>query len=168
MFTSLFHEKKVSPFDLFRYYLPQMVYGAVDGTVTTFAVVAGATWGDLTNATIIILGLANLFADGASMSISAYLAAKSEKVGNKTPLSIAIWTLVAFVIVWFIPLIPYVFDVWAFRLSCLMTGIAFVGIGVLKGYLSHTSTVASGLQTLGLGTIAALISYGVGAWLAWL
>ena len=99
MFTSLFHEKKVSPFDLFRYYLPQMVYGAVDGTVTTFAVVAGATGGDLTNATIIILGLANLFADGASMSISAYLAAKSEKVGKKTPISIALWTLVAFVIV---------------------------------------------------------------------
>lgn len=47
-----------------------------------------------------------------------------------------------------------------------MTGVAFTGIGVLKGYLSHTSTVTSGLQTLGLGTIAALIAYGVGAWLA--
>ena len=67
--------------------------------MTTFAVVAGATGGDLSNKTIIILGLANLFADGASMSSSAYLAAKSEKMGKKTPLSIALWTLVAFVIV---------------------------------------------------------------------
>lgn len=43
MFTSLFPQKKIDPLTLFRTYLPQMVYGAVDGTVTTFAVVAGAT-----------------------------------------------------------------------------------------------------------------------------
>lgn len=57
-----------------------MVYGAVDGTVTTFAVVAGATGGGLASTVIIILGLANLFADGVSMSISAYLSARSEKL----------------------------------------------------------------------------------------
>lgn len=151
---------------VFRDYLPQMVYGAVDGTVTTFAVVAGATWGNLSSATIIILWLANLFADGASMSISAYLAAKSEKLGKKTPLSIALWTLIAFVIVGFIPIMPYVFDMGSFSLSCLMTGVAFVIIGLFKGYLSRASMIASGLQTLALGTIAALIAYGVGAWLA--
>jgi VIT1/CCC1 family predicted Fe2+/Mn2+ transporter len=47
-----------------------------------------------------------------------------------------------------------------------MTGVAFAGIGILKGYLSHTSTIFSGLQTLALGAIAAFIAYGVGAWLA--
>lgn len=151
---------------MFRHYLPQMVYGAVDGTVTTFAVVAGATGGNLSSATIIILWLANLFADGASMSISAYLAAKSEKLGNKSPLSIALWTLAAFIVVGFIPMIPYVFDVGSFQLSCLMTGVAFVGIGLLKWYLSRASMIASGLQTLALGTIAAVIAYSVGAWLA--
>lgn len=127
-----FFRKKPSYLQMFRNYLPQMVYGAVDGTVTTFAVVAGATGGHLSSATIIILGLANLFADGASMSISAYLAAKSEKLGKKTPLSIALWTLVAFIIVGFIPVMPYVFDMGSFRLSCVMTGIAFTGIGLLK------------------------------------
>ncbi len=151
---------------MFRHYLPQMVYGAVDGTVTTFAVVAGATGGNLSSATIIILWLANLFADGASMSISAYLAAKSEKLGKKSPLSIALWTLAAFIVVGFVPMIPYVFDVGSFQLSCLMTGIAFVGIGLLKWYLSRASMIASGLQTLALGTIAAVIAYSVGAWLA--
>jgi VIT1/CCC1 family predicted Fe2+/Mn2+ transporter len=138
----------------------------VDGTVTTFAVVAGATGGDLSNKTIIILWMANLFADGASMSISAYLSARSEKLWKKTPLSIALWTLVAFIAVGFIPMIPYVFDIGSFQLSCLMTGLAFLSIGVVKWYLSHTSSVLSGLQTLGLGTVAALIAYGVGAWLA--
>ena len=151
---------------MFRHYLPQMVYGAVDGTVTTFAVVAGATGWNLSSATIIILWLANLFADGASMSISAFLAAKSEKLGNKSPLSIALWTLAAFIVVGFVPMIPYVFDVGSFQLSCLMTGVAFVGVGLLKWYLSRASMIASGLQTLALGTIAAVIAYSVGAWLA--
>lgn len=132
MFTSLLARNKKAPVSIFHIYLPQMVYGAVDGTVTTFAVVAGATGGDLSSKTIIILGLANLFADGVSMSISAYLAAKSEKIGMKTPFSIALWTLVAFVIVGFIPMIPYVFGLGSFQLSCLMTGTAFLAIGLVK------------------------------------
>lgn len=162
MFTALFSSKKT----ILQTYLPQIVYGAVDGTVTTFAVVAGATGGNLSSTTIIILWLANLFADGASMSISAYLSARSEKLGQKTPLSIALWTLVAFIVVGFIPLIPYVFSIGSFSLSCLMTAFAFLGIGIVKWHLSHTSALISGLQTLGLWTVAALIAYGVGAWLA--
>jgi vacuolar iron transporter family protein len=151
---------------LLKKYLPQMVYWAVDGTVTTFAVVAGATGGDLSNKIIIILGLANLFADGVSMSISAYLSARSEKLGKKTPLSIALWTLVAFIVIGFVPMIPYVFGIGTFQLSCLMTGVAFMGIGLIKWYLSHGSMIFSGLQTLWLGTVAALIAYWVGAGLA--
>lgn len=100
------------------------------------------------------------------MSISAYLSARSEKLGSKTPASIALWTLIAFIVVGFIPLIPYVFALGSFQLSCLMTGFAFLSIGVVKGYLSHTSMLLSGLQTLGLGTVAAIIAYAVGAWLA--
>ena len=84
------------------------------------------------------------------MSISAYLAAKSEKLGEKTPLSIAIWTLAAFVIIGFTPMIAYVFDIGSFELSCLMTALAFIAIGIVKGYLSHTPMVLSALQTLGL------------------
>lgn len=66
------------------------------------------------------------------MSISAYLSARSEKLGQKTPLSIALWTLVAFIVVGFIPLIPYVFSIGSFSLSCLMTAFAFLGIGIVK------------------------------------
>lgn len=166
MFSSLFHHKKSSPLALFRHYLPQMVYGAVDGTVTTFAVVAGATGGNLSSKTIIILWFANLFADGVSMSISAYLAAKSEKLREKTPLSIGIWTLLAFIIVGFVPLVPYAFGSGSFVLSCWMTGIAFLIIWLAKWRLSHTSMLISGMQTLILGTVAALIAYAVWVWLA--
>jgi VIT1/CCC1 family predicted Fe2+/Mn2+ transporter len=60
-------------------YLREFVYGGIDGAVTTFAVVAGAVGANLDISIIIILGFANLFADGFSMSIGAYLSSKSEK-----------------------------------------------------------------------------------------
>lgn len=62
----------------FQNYLGEFVYGSIDGSVTTFAVVAGSVGAELNSSIIIILGFANLFADGFSMSIGAYLATKSE------------------------------------------------------------------------------------------
>jgi VIT1/CCC1 family predicted Fe2+/Mn2+ transporter len=60
-------------------YLGEFVYGGIDGAVTTFAVVSGAVGAGLGNNVIIILGLANLIADGFAMSVGAYLSSKSEK-----------------------------------------------------------------------------------------
>lgn len=60
-------------------YLPDFVYGANDGIVTTFAVVAGATGAVLSPGVVIILGLANLVADGFSMGASNFLALRSER-----------------------------------------------------------------------------------------
>lgn len=59
-------------------YLPEFVYWWIDGLVTTFAVVAWATWANLDLSIVLILWFANLFADGFSMSVGAYLASKSE------------------------------------------------------------------------------------------
>jgi len=60
-------------------YLGDFVLGGIDGSVTTFAVVAGAAGAGLPSSIVIILGLANLFADGFSMSIGCYLSAKSDR-----------------------------------------------------------------------------------------
>ncbi len=60
-------------------YIREIVYGGNDGIVTTFAVVAGTVGADLPNYVIIILGLANLFADGLSMATGAYLSEKSDQ-----------------------------------------------------------------------------------------
>ncbi len=60
-------------------YLGEFVYGGIDGAVTTFAIVAGSVGADLNSAIIVILGFANLLADGFSMSIGAYLAAQTEQ-----------------------------------------------------------------------------------------
>ncbi|MCP4383959.1 MAG: hypothetical protein GY798_21550 [Hyphomicrobiales bacterium] len=59
-------------------YLRDWVYGGIDGTVTTFAVVAGVVGADLSASIVIILGLANLFADGFSMAAGNYSATKAE------------------------------------------------------------------------------------------
>lgn len=60
-------------------YIADFVYGANDGIVTTFAVVAGATGALLSPGIIIILGIANLIADGFSMGASSFLSLRSEK-----------------------------------------------------------------------------------------
>jgi len=63
----------------YQEYLGEFVYGGIDGSVTTFAVVAGSVGGNLDSSVILILGFANLLADGFSMSIGAYLSARSEE-----------------------------------------------------------------------------------------
>jgi len=60
-------------------YLGDAVLGGIDGCITTFAVVAGATGGALSPLVVIILGFANLIADGFSMAVSNYHATRSER-----------------------------------------------------------------------------------------
>lgn len=59
-------------------YLKDFVYGAVDGAVTTFAVVSGVAGAELSSGVIIVLGLANLLADGFSMAASNFLGSRAE------------------------------------------------------------------------------------------
>ena len=59
--------------------IEDFVYGATDGAVTTFAVVAGVVGVALSPSIILILGFANLFADGFSMAIGNYLGANLKR-----------------------------------------------------------------------------------------
>lgn len=59
--------------------LGDAILGGVDGIITTFAVVAGTTGGQLPTFIVIILGLANLLADGFSMAVSNYLGTRSRQ-----------------------------------------------------------------------------------------
>lgn len=59
-------------------YLGEFVYGGIDGTVTTFAVVAGSAGAGFDPGVVLILGIANLVADGLSMSVGDFLSTKSE------------------------------------------------------------------------------------------
>ncbi len=173
-------------------YLGPLVYGGIDGCVTTFAVVSGSVGADLDSAYIIVLGFANLLADGFSMSIGAYLSSKSELsleqkrtastgeqeppahatvLAGKTPLKVGLATYLAFIFVGLIPLLIYVWDYFfpveanLFLTSSLLTGLGFAVIGWLKAHVTGTSVIRGLLETLSLGAIAAVVAYGIGHWL---
>jgi VIT1/CCC1 family predicted Fe2+/Mn2+ transporter len=59
-------------------YLRDMIYGGIDGAVTTFAIVAGVQGAGLPHKIIVALGLANILADGFSMAASNYSGTKAE------------------------------------------------------------------------------------------
>jgi len=108
-------------------YLAEVIYGANDGIVTTFAVVSGVAGAALNPSIVLILGAANLFADGFSMGMSNYLSRRSEldyqrsKTGRhreemnglaagKSPGRTAFVTFLAFVVAGWAPLIPYILE----------------------------------------------------------
>ncbi|AWF83085.1 hypothetical protein BTJ40_20920 [Microbulbifer sp. A4B17] len=59
--------------------LSDFVLGAIDGCVTTFAIVAGAFGAGFSEAVVLVMGFANLIADGFSMAVSNYEAASVER-----------------------------------------------------------------------------------------
>ena len=62
-----------------QHYIRDLVYGANDGIITTFAVVAGVTGGALSPRAVLIVGAANLLADGLSMGVGNYLGIRAEE-----------------------------------------------------------------------------------------
>ena len=60
-------------------YIKSFIYGGLDGTITTFAVVAGVAGASLNTSIVLILGFANLIADGISMAFGDYLSTKAER-----------------------------------------------------------------------------------------
>ena len=60
-------------------YLRDWVYGGIDGTVTTFAIMAGVVGASLSSSVVVILGIANLLADGFSMAAANYTGTKAEQ-----------------------------------------------------------------------------------------
>ncbi len=66
-----------------RSLLRDFVYGSIDGTVTTFAIISGVAGAGLPQNVIIVLGLANVLADGFSMATSNYLGTRSEQFNHR-------------------------------------------------------------------------------------
>jgi VIT1/CCC1 family predicted Fe2+/Mn2+ transporter len=61
-----------------KWHFDDFIYGSIDGAVTTFAIVAGVVGADLSPIIILILGFANLFADGFAMASANYQASKAK------------------------------------------------------------------------------------------
>lgn len=74
-------------------YIKDIIYGANDGIVTTFAVVAGVMGGGLSEMIIVLIGVASLFADAFSMAVSNFLGSKSEAEFYEKERKIEEWEL---------------------------------------------------------------------------
>src|SRR4029453_9581707 len=66
-----------------RHYIRDLVYGANDGIITTFAVVSGVAGGQLSQLAVLVVGAANLAADGVSMGGGDFLAIRAAKARRK-------------------------------------------------------------------------------------
>jgi VIT1/CCC1 family predicted Fe2+/Mn2+ transporter len=214
-------------------YLRDAVYGAIDGAVTTFAVIAGVFGANLDVAIVLILGVGNLLADGFSMAVSNFLGTRAEQqrheqarreeeahvreipegereevrqifarrglsgdaldqvvdaitsdpkqwvdimmreelglaVTGTSALKAAAYTFAAFVVVGSLPLLAYIYEaafgglaepfVW----SAVMTGAAFFLVGAVKGRYVGESWIRSAVETLAVGSLAALIAFMAG------
>lgn len=153
--------------------LHSVVGSANDGITTTFAVVAGALGASLSPSVILILGFANLFADGLSMSTGSYLGVKAEiefeegkgqniKVG-KEPLKNALTTFVSFFIAGLVPLLPYLFGLKnSFVISCISVVSALFVVGLLRGRYTNKNILGTGIENTLIGGMSAVLAYTVG------
>ena len=158
-------------------YVPEIIYGANDGIVTTFAVVAGVTGAALYPSVVVILGIANLLADAFSMGMSDYLSRQSDiayqaTLGEnaaieKAPVYTALVTFVSFVIAGWTPLLPYITAIRPlFELSVVTTAVVFFLVGASRTFVTRRSWYRSGAEMLGIGLLAAGVAYGTGAFLS--
>lgn len=157
-----------------RHYIRDLVYGANDGIITTFAVVAGVAGGGVASHIVLIVGAANLAADGLSMGVGNYLAINAHEgalAAEGLPEEEAhawkhgVATFFAFVVAGAVPLLPYVFadNASSLSLSAFATFAALFGIGAARSLVTTDLWWKSGLQMLALGLFVAAAGFAAGA-----
>jgi VIT1/CCC1 family predicted Fe2+/Mn2+ transporter len=158
-----------------RHYIRELIYGANDGMITTFAVVAGVAGGGLSLRVVLIIGAANLFADGLSMAVGNYLSIRSHESVLETqqlpeeeafPSRHAGATFVAFLVAGTVPLVPYMIPrlpLERFTLSMVFTFLAMFAVGASRASIANVRWWRAGLEMLGLGAVVAAVAYGCGA-----
>ena len=155
-----------------RHYLRDIIYGASDGIVTTFAVVAGVAGAKLPRWIVVILGIANLISDGFSMGASNYLAIRSEESARQSegrdglepfPARHGFATFAAFVVAGAVPLLAYLFKTPnPFIVSTALAFAALFFVGAARCWVATRCWWKAGLEMLAVGAIAAMIAYGIG------
>jgi vacuolar iron transporter family protein len=160
---------------LIRHYIRDLVYGANDGIITTFAVVAGVTGGSLSHMAVLVVGAANLAADGLSMGVGNYLSIRAHEsarraerlpVDERHPWRHGVATFAAFVAAGVVPLTPYLLPLDSgdrFVWSVALTLAALFGVGAARGAVTADAWWRAGAEMLSLGVVVAAAAYGAGA-----
>ena len=174
------HHEPTGVIQIARHYIRDMVYGANDGIITTFAVVAGVTGGSLSPRAVLIVGAANLFADGLSMGVGNYLSIRSNESARAAedlpeeeanPARHGIATFLSFFAAGAIPLAPYVTPLVDGRRLVASIVLTFGGlflIGSLRSLVTVDRWWTAGLEMLALGAVVAVGAYASGAFVSWL
>ena len=150
--------------------LRDAVFSADDGIITTFAIVAGSTAAGFSSSVVLILGFANVFADGFSMASGIYVGVKSEREFERangvshwktdSPINHALISFTSFAFGGIWPLVPYLFlERPSFYLSIAIVAASMFLIGVAKSFYTKKNWLKSGLEVLIIGLIAATIAY---------
>jgi VIT1/CCC1 family predicted Fe2+/Mn2+ transporter len=142
-------------------YLQDFIYGSIDGIITNFVVIAGVAGANLPNSTIIILGLANTFADAFSMATSRYLSNDKNESKN------ALVTFISFISLGIISIIPFFTKKKLsqkerkekFIMSYILTFVMLSIVGMIKGYILQKSILYYWFETILIGGFASFISY---------
>ena len=173
------HQEPRGALQIVRHYIRDVVYGANDGLITTFAVVAGVAGGALSHTAILIVGVANLAADGLSMGVGNYLAIRAHESAREadnlpeeeaSPLRHGAATFLAFAGAGMIPLLPYMTGPSTesqFAISTFLTLSTLFGVGAARGTVTSGRWFSAGVEMLGLGLVVAAAAYGAGALVAW-
>lgn len=167
------HQEPVGLQATARHYIRDVVYGANDGIITTFAVVAGVTGGALNARAVLIIGAANLFADGLSMGVGNYLSIRSDEGAREAaglpeeeanPARHGIATVLAFVVAGAVPLVPFLIPgVHGPSWSIVWTFVALFAVGAARSLVTTDRWWRAGGEMLGLGALVAVAAYGSGA-----
>jgi VIT1/CCC1 family predicted Fe2+/Mn2+ transporter len=172
------HVEPIGPLQIARHYIRELIYGANDGIITTFAVVAGVAGGGLSLRVVLIIGAANLFADGLSMAVGNYLSIRSHESVLEAqdlpeeeafPFRHAGATFLAFVMAGSVPLVPYMLAAFpADRLasSIVLTLLTMFVVGASRALIANVRWWRAGLEMLTLGALVAAIAYGSGGMVA--
>lgn len=172
------HRDPVGAVDRARHYLGDLIYGANDGLITTFAVVAGVTGGELSHQAVLVVGVANLFADGLSMGVGNYLSIRSRESAREAqglpeeearPVRHGMATWLAFVVAGSVPLLPFLAPgavIDRFPLSAFSTLMTLFGIGAARALVTVDRWWMAGIEMLVLGILVAAAAYGSGALVA--
>jgi VIT1/CCC1 family predicted Fe2+/Mn2+ transporter len=154
-----------------RRYLPDLVFGANDGLITTFAIVSGVVGAGLPERVILILGFANLVADGFSMGASNFLSrrsyAEAERREARQPAARhGAATLLSFIVAGGVPLIAYLLplpDDSRFPVAASLTLATLFAVGAARTLVTRAGWGRSGAEMLLVGSLAAGVAYLVGA-----
>lgn len=149
--------------------MPDFVLGANDGVITTLAVVSGVVGAALPASTILILGFANLLADGLSMAASNILARRSTQPlpALRDAARHGVATFVGFVAAGVVPLIIYLTPAIngrrRFAYATILGLMTLAIVGASRALLTERKWYWASLEMLSIGSIAAAAAYAIGA-----